>query len=155
MTNHPGNELWLADARSYLEMARLLWDSGAGLHGVVHNAQLCVEYCTKSIIACFQVPGLIHNPGPELYDLIQDHVVAWQASLGEDMIRRLRLLARDSEEIAPWHGRSTYGQPQPDGTYVSPRVLCTEERARWALQLAERSLATAEAFAAAWRAAAG
>jgi hypothetical protein len=153
MTNHAGIEDRLADARSYLAMAQTLQESGTGPHGVVHNAQLCVEYCTKAVITCFQVPGLTHNPGPELYGVILDHEASLRASVGDEMIRRLRVLARDTEEIAPWHGRSTYSQPRSDGTYVSPRALCTEERAVWALQLAERSLATAETFAAAWQAA--
>lgn len=95
----------------------------------VHNAPLCVAYCAKTVIICFQVPALLHNPGPELYGLIQDHETTLQVHLGEEMVRRLRLLARDTEEIARWHGRSTYGQLQPDGPYVSPRALCTEERA--------------------------
>jgi hypothetical protein len=62
-------------------------------------------------------------------------------------------LAHNAEEIAAWHEWSTYGRRMPDGTFRLALELCTAERAAWAVDLAERSAATAEAFFAAWQAA--
>jgi len=150
MTNDIGAEHWLDDARRYVEIARHNRDQGFYEVGVQYG-QLCVENSAKAVIAFFDVPPHTHNPGPELYGVVNDHEAALRAAVGEELVRRLRILARDAEEIAAWYEWSTYGRRMPDGTFRLAQELCTEERAAWAVDLAERSAATAEAFVTAWR----
>lgn len=153
MTNDIGAEQYLQIVRRTLTIARQNRDQGLYEAGVQYG-QLCVENSAKLIIAFFDVPPHTHNPGPELYGIVNDHEATLRAAGGEELIRRLRILARDAEEIAAWHEWSTYGRRMPDGIFQLAQELCTEERAAWAVTLAERSAATAEAFMAAWRKAA-
>lgn len=117
---------------------------------VVLNAQLCAEHAAKAVIGCFEEAEWTHDPSRQLYAVINENQGDLTARLGEELVRRLRLLARDADELAPWHGWSTYGRRELDGTFVPPTTLCTPERANWALSLAERSFQAASDFHAAW-----
>uniref|UniRef100_A0A7C1P642 HEPN domain-containing protein n=1 Tax=Thermofilum pendens TaxID=2269 RepID=A0A7C1P642_THEPE len=87
--------------------------------GVVHFAQLAVENFAKAVIALYEVPTWSHDPSNQLLGLL----TRIPQSLGEE-VRELALIAR---EVAPEHGRSTYGEP---GGGLTPDDVYTEAHAR-------------------------
>ena len=121
---------------------------GATLHG-----QLCVEQSTKAVIACFENPEHEHDCSRALFTVLAEHAAEIRERHGEDVLTRLRRLGIDTNSIADWHERATYGEDLPDGTHVSAADLVTECDAQWAVALAERSCPTAREFVEAWVAA--
>jgi hypothetical protein len=116
------------------------------------RGQNCTELSAKAIIALFAVPIFEHNPGSQLRGVVRDNQRAIRRRCGEEMLPRLEQLAVEADEIAPWHGWSTYGRHEPDCTHTSATRLCTPDRAAWAVELAERSFATVSDFMSGWQA---
>ena len=71
--------------------------------GVVQSSQLAVENFAKSIIAIFEVPTWSHDPSTQLHRL--------KERAPESVRSFLKRLAEVSSELAPEHGRSSYGEP--------------------------------------------
>jgi len=150
MLNHKDASDWLREAESAVNSAR----SNLRLQDWIttaQRAQLCVEYSAKAVISCFARPAWEHNPGTQLLNLIQNNDADIRARFdGEIMIQRLIQLAQDAADAAPWHVLSTYGRREPDGTRSWPTDLCTQAKAQWLAELAERSFRTAKKFIYAW-----
>jgi HEPN domain-containing protein len=150
MTATAENGRPLEDAETALEDARSDAQTGR-FRSAVQWSQNCAELSAKAIIALFAFPVFEHNPGSQLRGVVRDNQRAIRRRCGEEMLARLEQLAVDADEIAPWHGWSTYGRHEPDSTYTTATRLCTQERATWAVELAERSFATAVDFVRDWR----
>jgi len=131
---------WLREAEGYLEAAKRNMPFGDH-RAVVQNAQLCIEFSAKAIIACFSEPAWTHNPGRQLDRLLEKH----GGEIEEAMRARLRQLIQDVADAAPWHGLSVYGKRTPQGWTPASR-LCTPQVAEDLLGKAERSLKTARDF---------
>ena len=117
-------ELYLKDAESALERG--------DFRAVVASSQLSAENAAKAVIAVFRVPSWSHDPSPELRELREQVPEAVRALLDE--------LADIAEELAPEHGRTTYGEPTRG---LTPWDIYSEEDARRALERARRALANA------------
>jgi len=107
----------------------------------VQNAQLCIELFAKAIIACFAETVWRHDPSEQLLKLLEEH----EGEIGEGLAAKLRTLAQDVQEAAPWDGWSVYGRMEPGG-WVPAVDLCTEERAGDLLERAEAAFQTASSF---------
>ena len=151
MTNHSEAHIRFRDAEAELHRARNLLAlqdyAGATLH-----AQLCVELSAKTVVAFFEIPEHEHDCSPALFSLLVENDACIRDRLGEDMMTRLRRLGIDTNHIADWHGRATYGQHLPDGTRVAAADTVSECDAQWAVALAERSFPTVREFVEAWTA---
>ena len=150
MLNHQDASDWLREAEEALVDAKAIMPLGR-LVTIAQRAQLCVEYSAKAVISCFARPAWEHNPGPQLMALIQENDVDLRARFAEEIvIQRLIQLAHDAADAAPWHLLSTYGRREPDGTRSWPTDLCTQAKAQWLVELAERSFLTAREFITTW-----
>jgi HEPN domain-containing protein len=70
---------------------------------VVASSQLCAENAAKAVIVFFKVPSWSHDPSPELIDLLNN--------VSSDLRTLIEELAEIVQNLAPEHGRSTYGEP--------------------------------------------
>nr|HID13241.1 HEPN domain-containing protein [Anaerolineae bacterium] len=136
---------WLKDARACLNSARWAYQA-PDYRATVQNAQLAVELAAKAVIAYFEEPLWEHDPSPQLRRILDklDEVIG--PGLEADTVEALYLLAGDAKEVAPWHGRSTYGQADEAGVWVPAVDLCTRRIAESLLERAERALPAAEVF---------
>lgn len=100
---------------------------------VVAASQLAIENFAKAVIAVFEVPTWSHDPSNQLGDLI--------GNLPNDAADSAKELASLAREIAPEHGRSTYGEP---GAGLLPSDIYKEERALSALEKARKAKGMAE-----------
>jgi HEPN domain-containing protein len=139
----------LEDAETALREARFNFQ-GEQWVATVQRAQNCAELSVKAIIALFAVPIFEHNPGSQLRGAVRDNQRGIRQRCGEEMLARLEQLAVDADAIASWHGWSTYGRNETDGTHTTATRLCTPERAAWAVEVAGRSFATASDFVQGW-----
>ena len=71
--------------------------------GTVSAAQLWIENFAKAVIALFEVPTWSHDPSNQLHRLVN--------KLPDDIRDMTRGLAYMAHEVAPGHGRSSYGEP--------------------------------------------
>jgi HEPN domain-containing protein len=133
-------ERWLKDAEACLSTAQTVFSLG-DYRAAVQNAQLCLELSAKAVIACFAEPVWRHDPSKQLIKLIEEH----KGKLGEELSERLRVLANDVHQAAPWHGWSVYGRLEPGG-WMPAVDLCTEETARDLLEKAIQAFQTASEF---------
>ncbi|MFQ6087230.1 MAG: HEPN domain-containing protein [Candidatus Bathyarchaeia archaeon] len=101
--------------------------------GTVSASQLAVENFAKSVIAVFEVPTWSHDPSNQLVGLIEK-----LPSGVENLVRKLSSLAR---EIAPDHGRASYGEPSAG---LTPGDIYREEHASDALTNAKKARDIAE-----------
>jgi len=137
---------WLRDAEACFRSAQRAFDI-QDYRVAVQNAQLCVELSAKAVIAQFAEPLWRHDPSPQLRQLLDTHGEAIVRRCGEEMIASLRRLAEDAQEVAPWHGWSTYGREFEDKGWIAAVDLVTEAVASELLQRAQRSLRTAQSLA--------
>lgn len=104
--------------------------------GVVSASQLAIENFAKAVIAVFEVPTWSHDPSNQLNSLLN--------GLLKNVIDEARELANLAREIAPEHGRSTYGEPSsglvPSDIYKEKHALNALENSRKARRIAERIL---------------
>lgn len=97
--------------------------------GVVNSVQLAVENFAKALIAAFEVPTWSHDPSTQLLKLLD----RFPSSLRDD----IQVIARVVRELAPEHGRSTYGEPSRG---LTPSELYREGHASEALDKAVKVL---------------
>lgn len=117
------------------------------LHWSVLSAQLSVENSAKAIISCFKIPSWLHDPSTEMRELIEEQRGNIKDRLGEDAINPLGRVADAARELAPEHGRATYGVVE---RRLAPAEIYDEAKARRALSLAEEAYKTAEKFIKSW-----
>lgn len=120
-------ELYLRDAEDAFKRR--------DFRAVVASSQLSAENAAKAVIAVFRVPSWSHDPSPELRELRDQVPEAVRALLDE--------LADVTEELAPEHGRSTYGEPTRG---LTPWDIYGEGDARRALERARKALVNARAI---------
>jgi len=96
--------------------------------GTISASQLAVENFTKAVIALFEVPTWGHDPSSQL-DSLKDRIQSEFRGVARD----LSLIA---SEIAPEHGRASYGEP---ATGMTPNDIYREEHASDALNKARRA----------------
>lgn len=133
-------------AGGHLERAR----RALALHdfaATMGEAQFSVENSAKAVISCFQVPSWSHDPSEELFDVIRGNKLRIIEVLGEEFLKRLKDLADKAHEIAPEHGRSTYGDVE---RRIPPWRIYSEEDARKGLDYAEDAYKVASDFVKAW-----
>lgn len=149
MTNDEYTRGWLREAQRALFDAR---QAAASERFVAQSqsAQQCVEYCAKSVIACFSAPVWTHFPGGQLREIISQNESGIRDRFEERMLKQLNTLAAEADAAGPWHGRSTYGIVEQGVVQSWPTELCTEEVAQWLLELANRSFTTAGDFINGW-----
>jgi HEPN domain-containing protein len=152
MTNHHEAYVQLRSAEAAWQLAQNNLSQGFP-HGAVQQAQLCAEHAAKAVIACFEATEHEHNPSPQLFGIVAENLTDITNRPGEETATRLRRLAIDAQNLAPWHIRATYGQDQPDLPRIAAADLISDADAQWALALAERSFATSRDFVQAWLAA--
>jgi len=149
MTADADNRWLLPEARRAMNMARVAW-SVPDYVATVQQAQACVEYCARAVIATYGEPSWGHAHSRDLNDVLEEFHADLRQRFGAAMTAALRQLARDDREMAPWHTRGMYGMRDADGAVHPPLEICTRAVAERALLLAGRSLETTESFLAAW-----
>ncbi len=148
MENRYNARQWLREAEGALDRARRL-AADQDWVGCCQQAQLCVEYSAKAVIACFEAQEWTHDPSQQLLRVIQANGDDILSRFGEGMVQRLQVLASDAREASPWHGWSTYGRTE-EGLTTFPTDLCTQRDAERLLDLSERSFPTASQFVLNW-----
>ena len=89
-------------ASEHLQRAERLFNLGDWA-GTVSSSQIAVENFAKAVIAVFEVPTWSHDPLEQLKSLI--------GRLPSSMTGIVSELMVIAGEVAPEHGRSTYGEP--------------------------------------------
>ncbi len=104
--------------------------------GTVSASQLAVENFAKAVIATFEVPTWSHDPSNQLNGLI--------ARLPSGVANEVKELAASAREMAPEHGRASYGEPVagllPSDIYEEHHAKDALEKSRKARKIAERVL---------------
>ncbi len=146
MRNTTETGRWLRDAEACFRSAQRALDI-QDYRVAVQNAQLCIELSAKAVIAQFAEPLWRHDPSPQLRHLLDTHGEIIVKRCSKEMLASLRQLAEDTQEVAPWHGWSTYGRELEDKGWIAAVDLATEAVASDLLQRAQRSLLTAQSLA--------
>lgn len=115
--------------------------------GCVLEAQLSVENAAKAVIAVFRIPSWSHDPSVELREVITRNRENMVRKLGADFMSELEELASTAEDLAPEHGRATYGNSE---RRIPPWEIFTEEDAREASGRVKRAYETAEKLVKKW-----
>ena len=119
----------------HLERAGRLFSLGDWV-GTVSASQLAVENFAKAVIATFEVPTWSHDPSNQLDSLLKK--LPGDAA---DKVKELAVLAR---EMAPEHGRSSYGEPSaglvPSDIYREDHASNALKKGKKARKIAERVL---------------
>jgi len=139
MRNFTEVSRWQRDAQACLISAQRALTS-EDYRVAVQNAQLCVELSAKGVIAYFAEPLWRHDPSAQLRSILIAQVDVSAKRGGQDLLQALYQLAADAEEVAPWHGWSTYGRESGTGTWIAAVDLCTREVAEDLLIRARRGL---------------
>ena len=145
MNNGSEMERWLKDAHASLASAENAFQAG-DYRVATQNAQLCTELSAKAIIALFAEPAWRHDPGKQLQSLLEKHKQQITQQLDDQTRQNLARLAQDADEVAPWHGWSTYGRGEEDDVWIAAVDLCTQSVAYDLLARARRSVETVAAF---------
>jgi len=102
--------------------------------GVISTSQLAVENFAKAIISIFEVPTWSHDPSNQLKSLVRN--------LPSDTARDAEELANLTREMAPDHGRSTYGEPTrgliPSDIYKKSHASRAIRNSKKAKKIAEK-----------------
>lgn len=109
------------------------------LVAAAHEAQLAIENAAKSVIAVFKPPSWVHNPAPELQEIIRVHresILKIPLLEGE-----LYKLADIAEEAAPHHAISSYGDVR---RMVTPGEVYREEQIEDLVGKAKEAVAIAK-----------
>jgi HEPN domain-containing protein len=142
MKNYSEAEKKLEDAEDFLKLAKIAFESGL-YRGCIQNAQGCVELSAKAIISLFEEPKWTHDPSGQLISVVENFLSEIEGR------ERILEVAQASKELAPWHGKSVYGEFTND-SWLSAREIATEEKAKWALGLAERCFKIGQEFLKNW-----
>ncbi len=145
MTNLSEIERWIKDARASLASAEKALQA-SDFRVAVQNAQLCIELAAKSVIAFFAEPAWRHDPGKQLSRLLKEQVNQSTLRLDASMRQLLEQLAREADDVAPWHGWSMYGRSEEDDNWIPAIDLCTQPVAEDLVARARRSFDTANIF---------
>nr|MDO8082204.1 HEPN domain-containing protein [Candidatus Freyarchaeota archaeon] len=78
---------------------------------VISNSQQAVENSAKAVISCFRIPSWSHDPSSELSEVIEDKRDKIEEKIGANTFRDINTLALYSHNLAPEHGRMSYGDP--------------------------------------------
>lgn len=104
--------------------------------GTISASQLAVENFAKAVIAFFEVPTWSHDPSNQLNGLIE--------KVPSDIRGAVKELTSLVREIAPEHGRSSYGEPSaglvPSDIYKEDHAAKAVRDAEKARQITERVL---------------
>jgi HEPN domain-containing protein len=119
-------------AIEHLERARKLF-SVKDWVGTVLSSQPAVENFTKAVISAFEVPTWSHDPSNQLKSLID--------RLPTDLVEDVQELAVATREMAPEHGKASYGEPTAG---LTPSDIYEEEHASNALKKTEKARKIAE-----------
>lgn len=139
---------WLRDAEACLNGAQKSVEA-EDFRTTVQNGQLAVELSCKAVIASFSEPEWSHDPSDQLIEIMRVHREEIEKCFGKESIEKLKRVAEDVKEAAPWHGWSVYGRKRGRG-WVSAVDLCGREKATRMLELAERSFKAAKEFIEKW-----
>jgi len=130
-------------AQGYLERARKALQRGDN-DECISNSQLSVENSAKAVISCFRMPSWSHDLSGELIALVEENIEEIRETREVDGLLKL---ADYAHNLAPEHGRMSYGDPV---RRIPPWRLATPERAREALNYAEESFTIAKRFLSKW-----
>lgn len=114
---------------------------------VISNSQLAVENSAKSVISCFRIPSWSHDPSSELLEVIEENKDKIEKRIEINVYHELSTLASHSSDLAPEHGRMSYGDPS---LKVPPWDLANPQRASEALSYAQHSVKIAKEFIQKW-----
>ena len=115
-------------AREYLEDAENSLRAG-NFRGCVQSSQLATENAAKAVIATRRAPSWGHDPSAELLEVAGE--------LDPQQRAEATRLAELSSQLAPEHGRATYGEPE---RYITPRMLYNLKAAEKAIALAREAV---------------
>ncbi|ABL78399.1 HEPN domain-containing protein [Thermofilum pendens] len=122
-------------AVEHLERAERLFSLGDWA-GVVAYSQLAVENFAKAVVAVFEVPTWSYDPSNQLRSLLD--AVPLEAR------REAEELANIARDLAPEHGRTSYGEPSaglvPSDIYKREHAVEALEKGRRARELAGKVL---------------
>jgi len=114
----------------YLEDAESSLRAG-NFRGCVLSSQLATENAAKAVVATERAPSWGHDPSAELLEVAEELDAQHRA--------KATRLAEFSSQLAPEHGRATYGEPE---RFVTPRMLYDLEAAEKAVALAREAVKT-------------
>jgi len=115
-------------AREYLEDAENRLRS-EDFRGCVQYSQLASENAAKAVVATRRTPSWGHDPSAELLQTASE--------LQPEQAAKARRLAELSSQLAPEHGRTTYGEPE---RFLTLRMLYDRQAAEEAVALAREAL---------------
>jgi len=115
-------------AREYFEDAENSLRAG-NFRGCVQSSQLATENAAKAVIATRRAPSWGHDPSTELLEVAEELDAQHQV--------KTTRLAELSSQLAPEHGRATYGEPE---RFITPRMLYDLEAAEKAIALAREAV---------------
>jgi HEPN domain-containing protein len=95
----------------------------------VESSQLSAENAAKAVIALYRVPTWAHDPSKDLEEVSKN--------MDEDFRETALQLSEVARELAPEHGRVTYGDPV---RRVTPWELYGRQEAREALRNAREAV---------------
>ena len=84
-----------------------------------------------------------------LLEILSLHKNEIEISISNDKLEDLDQMAKDVRKVASWHGSSVYGRKRGKG-WVAAVDLCTQDKAVWILDLAQRNFRIAEKFVEFW-----
>lgn len=113
----------------------------------ISEAQLCAENAAKAVIAVFRVPSWSHDPSSELREVLTRNGRNIAGRLGPELVGELEEVASAAEDLAPEHGRATYGNSE---RRIPPWEIFTEGDAAAALDRVRRACKVAERFVEGW-----
>jgi HEPN domain-containing protein len=119
-------------AKRYLDEATRAYE-GRDYRLTVASSQLSAENSAKSIVAVFRIPSCSHDPSYELMELLNN--------LPEELKNQAMRLADLAHNLAPEHGRSTYGEPARG---LTPWDIYAKDEASKSLNYAEEAFAIAK-----------
>ncbi|MEM2122400.1 MAG: HEPN domain-containing protein [Candidatus Bathyarchaeia archaeon] len=100
--------------------------------GVVQASQLTAENAAKAVIAYFMIPSWSHDPSDELLEICNH--------LSASLRGKARELAAITRELAPEHGRPSYGMLEQR---LTPGTIYDRGAAEKAVKAAEKALSLA------------
>ncbi|MEW6685705.1 MAG: HEPN domain-containing protein [Candidatus Edwardsbacteria bacterium] len=132
-------------ARKYLEEAERDFENKE-IVDTVRKVQLAVENGMKAVISCFSLPSWSHDPSDELEKVLEENKKEIEKLKG-NFLSRLRRGEELARELAPEHGRITYGEPLKR---ITPWELYDTSYAQEILQKSKEVIKSAEEFIREW-----
>jgi len=114
---------------------------------VISNSQLAVENSAKAVISCFRIPSWSHDPSNELLEVIEENRDNIEKRINANIFQELNNLASYAHNLAPEHGRMSYGDPS---LRIPPWDLANSKRASEALSYAQYSVKISKKFIERW-----